>query len=937
MKMPSIPWQSLKTRIVFFSLTIFVISTWGLFLYASQILRKDMEQQLSEQQFSTVSLLSAQVNQDVLDRMATLEGIAKSIQPFMMSHAPSLQTFLEQRPYFLNQFNDGVMAYGPDGVAMATFPLSPERIGVNYLDRDYLIGALKEGEPTIGRPVIGKTLKTPIFLMAVPVRDSQGKVIGALSGVTNLGKPNFLDKITDHRYGKTGGYTLISPQHRLIVTATEKSRIMNSLLPLGKNPVMDRYSQGNDGSDIYVNTRGVEMLSSAKGVPAASWFVLATLPTKDAFSPIRDMQWRMFLATLMLTLLSGGLTWWMLKKQLSPLQDATKALSSTLLDRNVPPQSLPVTRHDEIGLLIGEFNRLLKTLGDREESLMESEQQFRNIFDEAPIGYHQFDTEGRITRVNNTELASFGYTKEEMLGRYVWEFVEDSVLCQKAVLSKLAGVTTPTTIFEDNCRKKDGTIIPVLVQDKILHDKTGAITGIRSVVMDNTERKQAEEIINHLAFFDQLTDLPNRRLLQDRAKQAMASSVRNGNYGALLLIDLDHFKTLNDTLGHDMGDLLLKQVAQRLTQCVREEDTVARLGGDEFVAMLVNLSDNQSEAASQIELIGTKIMTALNSPYHLTNHYYDTTASIGASVFLGQQTEFDVLLKQADLAMYKAKNAGRNTFRFFDPKMALEVLTRASLDNDLREAIQKKQFILHYQAQMTDSQLTGAEALIRWQHPKRGLVFPGEFISVIEETGLILSVGQWVLECACKQLAEWATRPEMAHLTVAVNISARQFNQVNFVDQVLMVLDRSGAKPQRLKLELTESLLLNNIEDTIGKMTALKERGLGFSLDDFGTGYSSLEYLKRLPLDQLKIDQSFVRDILTDPNDAAIARMIIVLAENLGLMVIAEGVESALQRDTLAMHGCHAYQGYFFSRPLPLDEFELLVKQARSGSDDFFV
>ena len=577
----------------------------------------------------------------------------------------------------------------------------------------------------------------------------------------------------------------------------------------------------------------------------------------------------------------------------------------------------------------------LQDITDRklaDEARRISENQFREFFDEAPIGYHQFDAEGRITRVNRTELASLGYSEEEMLGRYVWEFNDSKTLSHQAVLEKLAGTSIPTTSFERNFCRKDGTKIPMLIQDKILRNKTGEITGIRSVVMDITERKQAEEKINRLAFFDQLTGLPNRTLLQDRLRQAMASSLRSGSYGALLLIDLDYFKTLNDTLGHDMGDLLLKQVARRLSESVREEDTVARQGGDEFVVMLVHLSESPNEAASLVELIGGKINAALNLPYVLKEVSYSITPSIGASVFQGQQTAIDTLLKQADLAMYEAKNAGRNTLRFFDPEMARDVLKRASLDNDLREALQEKQYVLHYQAQMTGNQVTGAEALLRWQHPLRGLVLPGEFISLIEESGLILPVGQWVLEAACKQLANWATQPEMSQLTVAVNISARQLNQEDFVDQVLVALDRSGADPGRLKLELTESLLVNNVEDIIDKMTALKSKGVGFSLDDFGTGYSSLAYLKRLPLDQLKIDQGFVRDILTDPNDAAIARMIVVLAESLGLAVIAEGVESEAQRDFLAQHGCQAYQGYFFNRPVPQDEFELFVKQRQAGS-----
>lgn len=447
-----------------------------------------------------------------------------------------------------------------------------------------------------------------------------------------------------------------------------------------------------------------------------------------------------------------------------------------------------------------------------------------------------------------------------------------------------------------------------------------------SLARDITDRKQAERKIAQLAFFDQLTGLPNRTLLQDRIKQAMASSQRTGNYGALLLIDLDYFKTLNDTLGHDFGDLLLKQVAQRLIECVREEDTVARLGGDEFVVMLVNLSESLGEAASRVEMIGGKIGAALNKTFELKEATYRISMSIGASVFLGQQTDIDTLVKQADLAMYKAKDAGRNTLRFFDPEMAHDVQKRASLENDLHHAIQDKQFVVHYQAQIQGGQVTGAETLLRWRHPEHGLVSPGEFISVLEETGLVRPVGQWVLETACRQLADWAKQSEMSHLTVSVNISAHQLNHEDFVDQVLMALERSGADPGHLKLELTESLLVNNVEKTIGKMNTLKAQGVGFSLDDFGTGYSSLSYLKRLPLDQLKIDQSFVRDILTDPNDAAIAKMIVLLAESLGLAVIAEGVETEAQRALLANLGCHTYQGYLFSRPLPLEEFEAYTK-----------
>jgi diguanylate cyclase (GGDEF)-like protein len=440
---------------------------------------------------------------------------------------------------------------------------------------------------------------------------------------------------------------------------------------------------------------------------------------------------------------------------------------------------------------------------------------------------------------------------------------------------------------------------------------------------DISQRKAAESEINHLAFYDFVTQLPNRRLLTDRLLQARSSGTRSGHRGALLFIDLDNFKTLNDTLGHDMGDLLLAQVAQRLLGCVREEDTVARFGGDEFMVMLDGLSDNPADAARHAKGVGEKIMALLGQPFLLDDHKYHSTSSIGITLFCGQKESADDLLKQADLAMYQAKEAGRNTMRFFDLDMQAVVTARSVLEIDLRQSLEQKEFILYYQAQVDcHGGVTGAEALVRWQHPRRGFVSPGDFIPLAEETGLILPLGQWVLETACAQLVAWSKQPPLAHLTLAVNISARQFRQPDFAQQVLAVIDQTGVDSQKLKLELTESLLLNDLEDIIAKMTTLKTRGVSFSLDDFGTGYSSLAYLKRLPLDQLKIDQSFVRDILSDPNDAAIARTIVALGNSLGLSVIAEGVETEDQKKCLARVGCQAYQGYLFSRPLPPAGFE---------------
>jgi diguanylate cyclase (GGDEF)-like protein len=400
--------------------------------------------------------------------------------------------------------------------------------------------------------------------------------------------------------------------------------------------------------------------------------------------------------------------------------------------------------------------------------------------------------------------------------------------------------------------------------------------------------------------------------------------VRHRHHGALLFIDLDNFKILNDTLGHHMGDLLLQQVASRLQECVRDVDTVARLGGDEFVVMLEELDPLPAEAASQAERVAKKVLNSLNQQFALGSHTLHSSPSIGVTLFYQQQHSVDELLKRADLAMYQAKGAGRNTLRFFDPEMQAAASARAAMEADLRQGLSREEFMLYYQSVVDDQgQVTGVEALLRWKHPVRGLVPPNEFIPVAEQTGLILPLGQWVLEAACAQLVAWSAKPHTQRLTMAVNVSARQFKHPEFSKHILNLLRLSGANPYRLKLELTESLLLSDFDEVIDKMSELRSIGVGFSLDDFGTGYSSLAYLKRLPLDQLKIDQSFVRDVLTDPNDAAIARTILNLARSLDLGVVAEGVETEGQRDFLLRNGCKAFQGYFFARPVPVEQLKL--------------
>lgn len=472
-------------------------------------------------------------------------------------------------------------------------------------------------------------------------------------------------------------------------------------------------------------------------------------------------------------------------------------------------------------------------------------------------------------------------------------------------------------------RRKDNTRVPCWLVITAVRDAAGDVTHHVCALTDITERKAAEQEIRNLALFDFLTQLPNRRYLMDRLKHALAGSTRSGQCGALLYVDLDNFKDLNDTLGHNVGDQLLQQAARRFVSCVRESDTVARLGGDEFVILLENLGDDPSQAAEQARAIGAKLLAKQNEAYVMGQHRHSCTSSVGITVFLGEQESVEDLLKHTDMAMYKAKASGRNAMCFFDPAMQTVVSARAAMDADLRQGLAQQQFELYYQAQVDAAgRVTGAEALLRWHHPTRGLVPPGQFIPAAETSGLILPLGAWVLEAACMRLVAWAGRAATAELSLSVNVSARQFHQPDFVAQVLDTLASSGAAPQRLKLELTESLLLDNVETSIAKMAQLKAAGIGISLDDFGTGYSSLAYLKRLPLCQLKIDRSFVHDITRSSHDAAITKTILTLADSMGLSAIAEGVETLEQQRYLASQGCRNYQGYLFGVPLPAAQFE---------------
>lgn len=611
----------------------------------------------------------------------------------------------------------------------------------------------------------------------------------------------------------------------------------------------------------------------------------------------------------------------------SPLISPTGKRLGTLAFMDSVPRILTAEQKDDIRTFSNQVMVHLELQHQREElhELAKHLQEAQRI---ASIGsWEHWISEDRL-KLSDELYHLFGISKTEFDGRLAslleLVHVEDRGRLMAAHREAMQG--KGTVAVECRIVKHDGKVSHFRITGKLFFDKHGE-QFLAGTAQEITRKKQDEAQIEHLAFFDQLTRLPNRSFLLNRLEHVLAIRQRSADNGAILFIDLDNFKALNDSHGHAKGDELLQHVAHRLQTCVRHCDTVSRLGGDEFVVLLEELGATVIDAASHANHVVQKIIKEMNEPFVLEGLTHRITTSIGVALIHGENIDSGELLKRADMAMYQAKNDGRNTMRFYSPQLQREVNRRAALEAEIRQAVADRAFELYYQPQVDkEERIMGVEALIRWNHPIKGVISPREFIPVAEELGLIMEIGRWILEQGCKQLVEWSRQPATKHLTLSVNISTRHFHHASFVEQVTSVLESTGANPSKLKIEITESLLIRDMEDTVSKMLALKEKGVSFSLDDFGTGYSSLGYLKKLPLDQLKIDQTFVRDVLIDESDAVIAKAIVGLGKSLGLSVIAEGVETEGQRDFLAEQGCYDYQGYFYQKPLPPSSFNKFVE-----------
>jgi diguanylate cyclase (GGDEF)-like protein/PAS domain S-box-containing protein len=762
-------------------------------------------------------------------------------------------------------------------------------------------------------------LDKPYITRYEPMFDSSGSVIGAYYVGYKVDMKVIRDAVRNTKQLKSG--------FAMVLDGNNKIRFLSAHVPFAKAERLQ--------TEHLLHEQPENWNFVTEEIPNWGFKVVIAYPLSEARTIALANSWLALITSLILGAILLVIILWQLRHLIVNPIGADPALAIEVVKRiasgdleNDGLDAKPDTLMSSVLTMRHKLRESMMVLRENSERMALS----ASVFEHAHDGILITDLDMNIIEINPAFTRITGYTRETVLGTHPKNigFVNnDPDFFEKIQQeSEYAGEWRgEAKNLSDKSETYDAWIDFFAVRDH-----AQIITNYVCLFSDITESKQAADEIEHLAFYDALTHLANRRMLTDRLKRAFSASKRSGRDGALLFLDLDHFKTLNDSLGHAIGDLLLQQVASRLTDSLRDSDTVARiarLGGDEFVIMLEDLSGRPIEAAAQAEVVGQKVLAALNTPYQLATHEYHSTASIGVALFSDHADAQDDLVKHADIAMYQAKRAGRNTMRFFDPVMQEAIDTRADLERELRKAIDHQQFQLYYQIQVDQlNRPLGAEALIRWMHPERGMIPPFNFISLAEESGLILPIGDWVLDSACAQIKVWQLNELTRDLTISINVSAKQFYQNNFVDQVQTSVKRHGINPSLLKLELTESMLLENIEDTIVKMTVLKEVGIRFSLDDFGTGYSSLQYLKRLPLTQLKIDQSFVRDIVCDSSDKAIVRTIIAMAKSMELDVIAEGVETKDQQEQLLKIHCKQFQGYLFGKPMAINEFEASLKTA---------
>jgi diguanylate cyclase (GGDEF)-like protein/PAS domain S-box-containing protein len=876
------------------------------------LIRNSLKQTIAEQQFALVSRFAHEVSARVGVSLGTLKRVASGLNFSQIDDAERLRNYLHDNQGALALF-DSLIIVSPELVVLADNPPRSGRVGADVSSLEHLQRVRRTGAPALSSPFVGVVTGQPLLAMSVPVFDSVGRLIAIVSGTVDILSPSFL-----------GGLNRSTPEHhgQFILTTRERTTIVGDASKLmlssyaepGAIPVYDRAVEGWQGTEETADAIGRRMLMSFRSVEGTNWVAGVILPVEEAFEPIARSQRMAMLMLVIASTMVGMLVWFGMQRFLRPLF----ALRDNVVALRTDPSHvhrLPVG-HDEIGQVAGDFYRLFEELSQSRAESMARAEELQSVLDASPIAI-AMTREHEVQLVNPAFERLFGYSAAEVAGRTLERHFEDHAAYIEACRQIEAGMADHRVVrFEQHFVDRSGKWFWANVYVRAL-DPQRPEKGPVMLIEDISEQKLNEERIRHLAEHDPLTDLPNRLLFNDRLSQAIARCRREKTRFALLFVDLDRFKNINDSLGHHVGDQLLRIVAERITASVRESDTVSRPGGDEFTLLLSELHDPEDAAR-----VAEKLLQALSVPCSVAGHHLMVTASIGISLYPEDGEDIPALMRNADAAMYHSKDVGRNTYQYFRRELNERVFERMSLEHSLRRAFEDKALEVHYQPQVDSRtrRLIGAEALLRWRGENGEWVPPSRFIPVAEDSGLILALGAWVLEQACRQNRAWQAEG-LPPIPVAVNISAQQFRQPRFVESLRAVLSTSGLPAEFLELELTESAMVDSTDRNVEILSAVRALGVRIAIDDFGTGYSSLSYLKRLPIDALKIDQGFVHDIVDDPDDAAIVDAIIGLARTMRLRVIAEGVETEAQLTSLQRSGCNDMQGFLFARPMPPEAF----------------
>lgn len=940
---------NLRTRISAASLVFFIGVIWLFAHHLDRRVRDDFREVLVAQQYQTVDRLAQNLDHAIVLRINALRDAAALLPPQQMASREQLHAFLAARSPLQRFFNEGLLVISAAGIVLADDPDHGEHEGKSYAGAEFFREVLVTGKPVVGRPLAGRVPQEPVIHIAMPIRDASHEIVGVLAGANRLTGSDWFGESMPAGKNMDGDFHVVSPKDRLFVMSTDPGRILQPDPAVGINRMYDRYRTGYEGSGITVSSRGVEEISSARQVASTGWIAVAALPTAIAFRPLDTLRGEIYRSAGVVSVLAALLLWGFLYRQLNPLSRSAQLIDA-MADGREPLRALHLEGGREIRQLLDSFNKLQQRIHQQAQSLEKSTEELRlaaSVFEGSSEAILIADAGHRILSVNTAFCAMSGFGRDELVGAKTSLLSEK--LQERGFVEEMWSALRQSSRWEGEIMSchKSGRIYPQRLVMSALRDAAGNVTRYIAIVADITRQKENEEVIWRQANYDLLTNLPNRYRLQELVQQAVQKARSGGQSFALLYVDLDRFLEVNDTLGHDIGDQLIVETGRRIASCIgADAGTVAHLGGDEF-AVLATTADS----ALRAEQMADSVLWAIAEPFHLRGETIHVSASIGIARYPGDAADAVNLLKKADQAKRAAKGEGRNRFCHFTAAMERAAQRRLQLANEMRGVLAGNQLEVHYQpiVELSTGRIVKAEALLRWHHPERGMIGPQEFIPIAEETGLISEIGDWVFRQAAQTARRWCRKcefwrgdrctkprpvdgiPFSCHQQISINKSPRQFFAGNTAKTWVDYLRKHDIPTGCIAIEITEGLLLDPHPEVMQKLLDFCRAGVHVALDDFGTGYSAMSYLKRFSISYLKLDRSFVRDIVSDRSDQAIAEAIILMAHKLGLKVIAEGIETVEQRALLGAAGCDFGQGYLFAGPMPGARFEAFV--SRHGSD----